>query len=77
MTVDNSLYREISCLEVHQLIPFSNGTTGAITTSRSKLELKGEESYSSGEFLAESRSRLINGNLKPNPSFFFQMTTLS
>ncbi|XP_037927466.1 apolipophorins [Teleopsis dalmanni] len=53
MTIDHNLYREISCYERHQLIPFSNSSTGAVTTTSSRLQLKGEESYSSGEFLAD------------------------
>ncbi|XP_017105517.3 uncharacterized protein Apoltp [Drosophila bipectinata] len=54
LTIDNNVYREISCLETHLLVPFSNASSGALTTSRSKLELKGEESYSSNEFLEQN-----------------------
>ncbi|EDW76449.2 uncharacterized protein Dwil_GK14654 [Drosophila willistoni] len=54
LTVDNSVYKEISCLETHLLLPFSNASSGALTTSQSKLELKGEESYSISEFLEQN-----------------------
>ncbi|EDV43460.2 uncharacterized protein Dana_GF16512 [Drosophila ananassae] len=60
LTIDNNVYREISCLETHLLVPFSNASSGALTTSRSRLELKGEESYSSNEFL-EQNSELVDG----------------
>ena len=60
MTIDNNIYSEIVCFERHQLIPFSNSSSGAVTTVLSRLQLKGEESYSSGEFLAEG---------KPPPAF--------
>ncbi|XP_030377336.1 uncharacterized protein LOC115626195 [Scaptodrosophila lebanonensis] len=59
LTIDNHVYREISCFERHLLIPFSNASTGAVTTSQSKFELKGEESYSSNEFL-EQNNELID-----------------
>lgn len=36
-------------------MPFSNASSGALTTSRSRLLLKGEEPYSVGEFLEQSR----------------------
>jgi len=54
LTIDNNVYREISCLETHLLVPFSNASSGALTTSQSRLKLKGEEPYSAGEFLEQS-----------------------
>ncbi|EDW03099.1 uncharacterized protein LOC6561417 [Drosophila grimshawi] len=65
LTIDNYMYREISCMESHLLVPFSNGSFGALTTTRSKLQLEDEESYSISEFLeqniemVERRSSLI------------------
>ncbi|XP_043065229.1 LOW QUALITY PROTEIN: uncharacterized protein LOC108101203 [Drosophila ficusphila] len=53
LTVDNNVYREISCLETHLLVPFSNASSGALTTSRSLLKLRNEEPYSVGEFLEQ------------------------
>lgn len=55
LTIDNNVYREISCQESHLLVPFSNGSSGALTTSQSKLKLQGEESYSVSEFLESSK----------------------
>lgn len=52
MTIDHSIYREISCYERYQLIPFSNNETGAVTTVKSQLVLKGEDYYSSSDFYA-------------------------
>ncbi|XP_016937028.3 uncharacterized protein Apoltp [Drosophila suzukii] len=54
LTIDNNVYREISCLETHLLVPFSNASSGALTTSQSRLKLKGEEPYSAGEFLEQN-----------------------
>ncbi|XP_034669576.1 uncharacterized protein LOC117902369 [Drosophila subobscura] len=54
LTVDQRMYREISCLETHLLVPFSNASSGALTTSRSRLLLKEEDSYSAGEFLEQN-----------------------
>ncbi|XP_046812149.1 apolipophorins [Lucilia cuprina] len=53
-TIDNNIYRDISCYERHQLIPFSNASTGAVTTTTQTLEFKGEDTFSVGEFLAEN-----------------------
>ncbi|KAH8412988.1 hypothetical protein KR009_007324, partial [Drosophila setifemur] len=54
LTVDSNVYREINCLETHLLVPFSNASTGALTTSRSRFQLKGEDSYSLSEFLEQN-----------------------
>ncbi|XP_039479409.1 uncharacterized protein LOC120443997 [Drosophila santomea] len=53
LTVDNNVYKEIKCLETHLLVPFSNVSSGALTTSTSRLKLTGEESYSAGGFLEQ------------------------
>ncbi|XP_017854431.2 uncharacterized protein LOC108607859 [Drosophila busckii] len=71
MTIDNNVYREIKCFESHLLVPFSNGSTGALTTSASSLKLLGEDSYSLSEFLeqnpelVERRSPLIFDHTPP------------
>ncbi|KAH8289923.1 hypothetical protein KR018_003642 [Drosophila ironensis] len=54
LTVDNNVYKEVSCLETHLLVPFSNASSGALTTSRSRLELKLSDSYSVSEFLEQN-----------------------
>ena len=64
MTIDNSVYKEISCVERHQLIPFSNHTSGAVTSTRSKFVFRGEESYSVNEFFNQSKYKALNMFLK-------------
>ncbi|XP_051858776.1 uncharacterized protein LOC117563530 [Drosophila albomicans] len=65
LTIDKSVYHKISCLETHLLVPFSNGSSGALTTSKSTLLLTGSNDYSISEFLeqnvemVERRSPLI------------------
>ncbi|XP_005177435.1 apolipophorins [Musca domestica] len=54
LTIDNHIYREISCFERHQLIPFSKKQSGAVTTVHYGLEFKGEQNYSPGEFLDQN-----------------------
>ncbi|XP_017025668.1 uncharacterized protein Apoltp [Drosophila kikkawai] len=54
LTIDNNVYRDISCEETHLLVPFSNASSGALTTSRSRLVLRGEDPYSVGEFLEQN-----------------------
>ncbi|KAH8395625.1 hypothetical protein KR222_003717 [Zaprionus bogoriensis] len=71
LTIDNNVYKEISCLESHLLVPFSNGSSGALTTSLSKLQMQGEEPYSVSQFLEENveyverRSSLIFDHSPP------------
>ncbi|XP_034475095.1 uncharacterized protein LOC117782196 [Drosophila innubila] len=71
LTVDKNVYREISCLENHLLVPFSNGSSGALTTTKSKLLLTGSDDYSISEFLeqniemVERRSPLIFDHTPP------------
>ncbi|XP_064556915.1 uncharacterized protein Apoltp [Drosophila montana] len=71
LTIDNNVYREISCTESHLLVPFSNGSSGALTTTRSTLRLEGEDTYSISEFLeknielVERRSALIFDHTPP------------
>lgn len=45
-------------------MPFSNASSGALTTSTSRLKLDGVESYSAGEFLEQSKSFLIDSIMK-------------
>ncbi|XP_032572582.1 uncharacterized protein LOC6611837 [Drosophila sechellia] len=54
LTIDNNVYKEVKCLETHLLVPFSNASSGALTTSTSRLKLDGVESYSAGEFLEQN-----------------------
>lgn len=54
LTIDSNVYRDISCQETHVLVPFSNGSSGALTSSFSKLHLQSEESYEVSAFLEQS-----------------------
>lgn len=55
LTIDNNVYREISCMESHLLVPFSNGSSGALTTTKSSLRLDSEAAYGVSEFLDKSK----------------------
>ncbi|XP_054743946.1 uncharacterized protein LOC129248428 [Anastrepha obliqua] len=77
MTINNNLYQEVTCYEQHQLIPFSNSNSGAVTKVISRLVFQDEENYSIGDFLAEhieiieKRSTLIfdhTPSIKPTHS---------
>ncbi|KAL9926249.1 apolipoprotein lipid transfer particle isoform 1-T7 [Glossina fuscipes fuscipes] len=92
MTIDNNIYRNISCHERYQLMPFSNATSGAVTTSSHKLEFKGESSNNNQEFpyqdgeLVEKRSTLLfdhtpvakptHGEIKASRELLKEMCTL-
>ncbi|TDG46759.1 hypothetical protein AWZ03_006806 [Drosophila navojoa] len=71
LTIDNNVYREISCMESHLLVPFSNGSSGALTTTRSTLRLDSEDAYGVSEFLdknvefVERRSALVFDHTPP------------
>lgn len=53
MTIDRNIYREISCYERHQLIPFSNKSSGAITTVSYKLVFQKEKPCKLSDYLRE------------------------
>lgn len=42
ISVDHNIYQEVQCYERHQLEPFSNRESGAVTHSRTHLQLLGE-----------------------------------
>lgn len=45
MTIDHNIFQAVVCHERHELVPFSNNGTGAITISNIELSLIEEESY--------------------------------
>lgn len=45
MTIDHNIFQDVICSERHELVPFSNNGTGAVTVSKIHLTLADEESY--------------------------------
>lgn len=45
ITIDHNVYKDVTCSERHQFVPFSNNGTGAVTTSTIKLTLMDEETH--------------------------------
>lgn len=45
--MDHNIYQEVNCFERHQLVPFSNNQSGAVTESRTSLKLVEEFTFES------------------------------
>lgn len=45
ISIDHNVYQAVQCHEKHQLIPFSNNGTGAVTTTNVQLNLVNEETF--------------------------------
>lgn len=45
VSIDHHIYNGVVCFERHLVVPFSNGESGAVTTSRLSLTLSDEESF--------------------------------
>lgn len=45
VSIDHHIYNNIVCFERHLVVPFSNGPSGAVTTSRLSLVLADEEEF--------------------------------
>lgn len=45
ISVDHNIYKEVTCFERHQLVPFSNHQSGAVTQATIHLALTSERSY--------------------------------
>lgn len=61
MSIDHHVYSNVSCFERHQLVPFSNNQSGAVTESSLQLVLVDEESFeqfNSDEITITTRSPL-------------------
>lgn len=49
MSIDHHIYNGVVCYERHQVVPFSNGPNGAVTTSTMSLTLSDEEEFELAE----------------------------
>lgn len=45
MTIDHNIFQDVVCFERHELVPFSNNGSGAVTISKVRLTLADEERY--------------------------------
>lgn len=45
MTIDHNIFHDVICYERHELVPFSNNGSGAVTISKIHLTLADEETY--------------------------------
>lgn len=45
MTIDHNIFKDVTCFERHELVPFSNNGSGAVTVSKIRLTIADEEAY--------------------------------
>lgn len=56
--MDHNIYQEVNCFERHQLVPFSNNQSGAVTESRTSLKLMEEFTFESTTTTNEDKSEV-------------------
>lgn len=70
MSVDRNIYDDITCNERHQLVPFSNNQSGAVTQSIARLKFIDETDSTPSILLSHSASG------EDNPSINIRSTLL-